>query len=64
VSILWIVSKSENGILIKMLWPTGFSILLLAVDEFIYFFPMAVLFSVVAAALVFISIFKLKKAGE
>jgi len=34
---------------------------LLAIDELVYFFPMAVVFSLISAALVFLSIQKINK---
>jgi uncharacterized membrane protein YoaT (DUF817 family) len=61
VTILWILSGWTERKAIKILWIIGLAIGLLALDEQIYFFPMAAVFSLIAAALVFVSIFKLTK---
>ena len=64
-ALLWIVSGWKDRSVTKILWITGFAIVLLAVDEIIYFFPMAVAFCLVSAALVFISIrLKSKEAKQ
>lgn len=61
-SVLWLVADLENRSATKILWPIGFSLILLTVDELIFFFPMAVLISLVAASLVFFALFKLNKS--
>ena len=60
-AILWVLSGWTDKKSIPILGLVSISILLLAVDEILYFFPMAVFFSIVAAALVFIAIQKIKK---
>jgi hypothetical protein len=61
VSILLTVSNWNNKIATKILWPVGASIILLSIVELIYFFPLAAIFSLIAAALVFVSTFQLNK---
>jgi hypothetical protein len=63
VSILWTLSNSTDKNSTKILGLTGFAIVLLAIDEFLYFFPMAVAFSLIAAALVFLSIQRMNKTA-
>ena len=60
-SILWVLSGWKDKKSIPILGLVCIAILLLAIDEVLYFFPMAVAFSVLSAALVFISILKIKK---
>jgi hypothetical protein len=62
-SILWLLSDSNDKNSTKILRVTGFAIVLLAIDEQLYFFPMAVAFSLIAAVLVFISIRLINKAA-
>lgn len=64
VTVLWTVSSSTDKIATKILWLVGIAIVTLALDELIYFFPMAVIFSLVAALLVFLSIFKINKTAK
>jgi hypothetical protein len=61
-ALLWIVSDWENKAAVKLLWPAALSVILLAVIELIYFFPLAVIISLITAGLVFFSIFKLSKS--
>jgi hypothetical protein len=61
VSILWTLSNSKDKNSTKILGLTGLAIVFLALDEILYFFPMAVAFSLIAAVLVFISIQKINK---
>lgn len=63
VSILWTISNWQEKRATKILWLVGVAIVLLAVDELLFFFPMAMVFSLLAAALVFISIFKINKVS-
>lgn len=63
-ALLWALSGWKDKSANKILWLTGFAILLLAVDEIIYFFPMAVGFCVISATLVFTSIFLINKAAK
>ena len=60
-AILWMVSGWNNRQAVTVLWIIGCAIVALAVCEIIYFFPMAYAFCLVAAALVFFSIFKISK---
>ena len=60
-SVLWALSNSNDKNSTKILWLAGLSIILLAIDELVYFFPMAVVFSLISAALVFLSIQKINK---
>lgn len=62
--LLWTLSGWKDRTANKILWPTGFAILLLAAIEIVWFFPMAVAFCVVSAALVFISIFLIDKSAN
>ncbi|MFK5108627.1 hypothetical protein ACI394_29270, partial [Klebsiella pneumoniae] len=61
--ILWTISNWQEKRATKILWLVGVAIVLLAVDEQLFFFPMAMVFSLLAAALVFISIFKISKVS-
>ena len=61
VSILWAISGWTEKRATKILWLAGLSILALASVELIYFFPLAVILSLFAGLLVFLSIFKLNK---
>jgi hypothetical protein len=64
VVILWIVGGSAEkyaSFSVKILLPVLLFLLLLGVDELIYFFPMAAIFSFVAALLTLYSIFRLRK---
>ena len=64
-SVLWIVSgfPTENSALsVKVLLPVALFLFLLGVDEVIYFFPMAAVFSFAATLLTAWAIFRLKKS--
>lgn len=63
-ALLWTLSGWKDRSANRILWLTGFAILLLAVDEIVWFFPMAVAFCIVSAALVFISIFLINKEAN
>jgi hypothetical protein len=58
---LWTLSNRDDKLTVKLLWFIATAIALLGVIEIVYFFPFAVSFCAIAATLVFISIFKLKK---
>ena len=62
-ALLWVISDLRHKSVIKLLWIIGVAIVLLGIIETIYFFPFAVSFCIVSAALVFIAIFQLKKAS-
>src|SRR5258707_13078818 len=47
VTLLWSVAGWSERSAINILWIIGIAICALAVDELVYFFPMAVLFSVI-----------------
>ena len=55
-AILWILSTSVDKNSIKILWVLGISIVLLGIVEMVYFFPLAVAFSFISAALVLLAI--------
>lgn len=59
--LLWIISRWKGRPANEILWTVGIAILSLAAIEIVYFFPMAVSFCVVAAALVFLSIFFIRQ---
>jgi hypothetical protein len=59
--LLWVVSGWNNKQAVSILWIIACSVVALAVSEMIYFFPMAYTFALLAAALVFFSIFKMSK---
>jgi hypothetical protein len=61
-SILWLLSDAKDKYSTKILCLAGFAIIFLAIDELLYFFPMAVAFSLIAAVLVFIAIRLIKKS--
>lgn len=61
-ALLWVVSGRKEKSVIKTLWVTASAIVLLAIDEIIWFFPTAVVFCAVSATLIFISIFLINKA--
>ncbi|MCL2291166.1 MAG: hypothetical protein FWC34_10800 [Bacteroidetes bacterium] len=62
--ILWVVSGWNNKFVTKILWIVFCAILVLAIAEVIYFFPMAYMLCFVAAGLVLWGIFKMKKIKE
>jgi len=59
--LLWLVSSWNSKQAVSILWVVGCGIVTLAVSEMIYFFPMAYTFTLLAAVLVFFSIFKISK---
>lgn len=59
--LLWVLSAWKDKSANKILWVTAIAILTLAVDEIIYFFLMAVVFCLVSAALVLLSIWQFNK---
>jgi hypothetical protein len=61
-ALLWAVSGWNNKNAVTVLWCVGCAIVALAVCEIIYFFPMAYAFCLIAAALVFTSIFLINKS--
>ena len=61
VSILWVLSGSNDKNSTKILWLLAVSLVLLAMVELVYFFPLAVAFSLVSATLVILSINKINK---
>jgi len=61
VALLWLLSGMSDKSAAKILWIVAIAIILLSADEMIFFFPMAVTFSLVSAVLVVISIFKINK---
>ncbi|HWK06727.1 MAG TPA: hypothetical protein VNS58_23995 [Puia sp.] len=63
VTLLWVISSWPGKKATGILWVIGISICALSVDELIYFFPMAVVFSLIAAVLVFVAIFQLNKTA-
>ena len=63
-ALLWVLSSWRGKSISKLLWIIGIAIVALGIVETIYFFPFAVSFCVVSAALVFIAIFKLKKTAK
>jgi hypothetical protein len=62
--ILWTVSGWNNKYAKKILWIVFCTILLLAIAEIIFFFPMAYMFCFVAAGLVLWGIFKMRNIKE
>lgn len=60
--LLWVISSWKDKSAVKLLWVIGITIVLLAIDEIIFFFPMAVAFCLISAILVFISIFIINKS--
>ena len=63
-SLLWILSNiSVNHPLVaaNLLWPISIALLLLGIDELIYFFPFAAPFSIIASLLSFFVFLKLRK---
>ncbi len=62
-TLLWILSDSADKNSTKTLWVLGIAIVLLGVIEMLYFFPLAVAFSFISAALVFFSINRIKKSA-
>lgn len=62
--LLCAISGSRDGSATKVMWATGTAIVLLAVDEIIYFFPLATAFCVVSANLVSLSIFLIRKTTD
>ena len=61
--LLWVLACWKDKSIIKILWVTCGAIVALAVLEMIYFFPMAWMFCLIAAALIVVSIFQIKKAS-
>jgi hypothetical protein len=61
VSILWIFSSRKGKDISTIILLAGLAITSLAVVEFIFFFPMVAILSLTAAALVFISLYKMNK---
>ena len=59
-ALLWTLSDRKDKAAIQQLWIIAASIVVLAIIEIIYFFPFAVSFCVVAAALLFFALYKLK----
>ena len=59
--LLWILAGWKDKSVTPILWITGLAIVALAVLEIIYFFPMAVAFCLISAALVFTSIILINK---
>ena len=57
--LLWTLSDRNDKSAIKQLWIISTAIVFLGIIELIYFFPFAVSFCVVAAVLLFFSLFKL-----
>ena len=65
VAILWILGsapKKNAALSVKILWPAAAFLFLLGIDEIIYFFPMAAIFSFLAFLLTAFSIFKLSRS--
>ena len=62
VSVLWLLSNFNDKKSTKILWVVALSIVCLAIDELVYFFPMAAAFSFIATTLIFLSIWKIKKS--
>jgi heme A synthase len=60
-SLLWTLSGRKDKPTINLLWMIATAIVLLGIIEIVYFFPFAVSFCAVAATLVFVAIFQLKK---
>lgn len=60
-SLLWMLAGSADKNTTKTLWVLGMAIVLLAIIEMIYFFPLAVAFSILSAGLVFLSINRISK---
>jgi heme A synthase len=61
---LWTLSGRKDTLTINLLWIIAMAIVLLGVIEIVYFFPFAVSFCIIAAALVFMAIFKLNHIKE
>ena len=63
-ALLWLFSAWKDKSVTKVLWVTGLTTVMLSVVEIIYFFPMAVAFCLLTAALIFISIFLINKSNR
>lgn len=50
------VAQLNSSLVIKILWPLSLFLVFLGIDELIYFFPMAAVFSFLGAVLIFFSI--------
>lgn len=59
--LLWLLSSQTDKTTTKVLWAVGLALTALGGLEIIYFFPMATAFSLISAALVFVSIFLINK---
>jgi hypothetical protein len=60
ICILWIISKSSEQSF-PILFSVGFGILLLALDEFVFFFPAVAILSLTASLTVFTAAYKIKR---
>ncbi len=64
-ALLWIIggiAEKNAALSAKVLWPVAAFLFLLGIDEIIYFFPMAAVFSFLAFLLTVFSIFKLSRS--
>jgi hypothetical protein len=59
--LLWILSGMKDKSAVRLLWIVEIAIILHAVVELIYYFPVALIFCVPSAILVFIAILGVKK---
>ena len=66
-AILWIIGdadRSQAKLSVKVLIPVALFLSLLGIDEIIYFFPMALVFSLVATALTVYGVARIESSGE